>query len=168
MKIFLTGISGTGKTTAVEGLKKRGILAIDLDDISRWHDKASGEPVDFPAEVDEDFMNSHEWMCDMNRLKSFLDKVGNSPVVVSGMLSERQDLASLFDKILLLTCDPEIFVNRLNSRDNNEFGKEKGVQDSIIRFHEKYRNKLKKLGAVEIDASKTKEEVLEEIINQLS
>lgn len=44
MKILITGVAGTGKTTALAELQKRGYLVIDLDatGLCRWRNKETG------------------------------------------------------------------------------------------------------------------------------
>jgi predicted ATPase len=45
MKIRITGISGTGKTTTLAELQKHGYVVIDLDatGMCRWKNKETGE-----------------------------------------------------------------------------------------------------------------------------
>ena len=70
--------------------------------------------------------------------------VGKDLIFVLGVISNQEDLAGLFDKTLLLQCEPEVFIERLNTRTNNDFGKYKDVQDHMLTWYKDFENRQRR------------------------
>lgn len=164
-KIYITGMSGTGKTTLAKELSKRGIHAISIDEVDGlcvWKNKKSGEVVEYEAKLNEEFINTHDWICDIEYLKRLIEK-GKDTVVVFGDASNREEYLNLFDKILLLQCKPETFIKRVEQRKNNVFGKEPSAQRVILGWYKKFESDLLEKGAIPIDV----EPPIETVVNNL-
>src|SRR3989344_8897360 len=119
-KIYITGISGTGKTTVYEQLKKKGFHAISLDetnDLCCWVNKDTKKKVESEVELNSDFTSKHDWVCDTEYLKKLLAHDADL-VYVLGLASNQDSFLDIFDKILLLQCKPETFLHRLAHRTN--------------------------------------------------
>ncbi len=167
-KIYVTGISGTGKTTVCEELKKRGYYAISIDEtdgLCSWVNRETKEKVTVDVELNRAFTSKHKWICDIDYLKDLMS-VDKDLIFVLGVISNQEDLFGLFDKTLLLQCEPEVFLKRLNTRTNNDFGKHKDVQDHMLTWYKDFENKSLKGGAVSIDVNKPINEVVDEVIKQ--
>ncbi len=167
-KVFITGISGTGKTTIARELNSRGIYSISVDEVEglcHWENKSTKIKVDYDTELNKEFIEAHEWMCDIDFLKRLLQE--KPDVVVLGSTENQNEFLNLFDKILLLQCSPETFIKRLVGRTDNDFGKDKGAQELILSWYKEFESKLLKKGAVSIDVEKPLEEVVESIIKEI-
>ncbi|HYC34172.1 MAG TPA: AAA family ATPase [Candidatus Paceibacterota bacterium] len=165
-KIYITGISGTGKTTIHGELQKRGFHTISLDetdDLCCWIDKETKEKVQRKVELNREFTDKHNWVCDTEYLKKLLDKEADL-VFVLGVASNQNEFLNIFDKVLLLQCKPETFLHRLTHRTNNEFGKDKSVQDRIMEWYEEFENKLLNKGAIPINTDRSIDEIVTEVV----
>jgi broad-specificity NMP kinase len=165
-KIYITGITGTGKTTVYEELKKRGFHAISLeetDDLCCWVNKVTKENVEREVELNRDFTSKHDWICDTEYLKKLLDKKADM-VFVLGVASNQDEFLDIFDKVMVLQCKPETFLHRITHRTNNEFGKDKSLQETILGWYEKFEDKMLKKGAISINTDRPVNEVVEDVI----
>src|SRR3989344_7767959 len=117
-KIYITGISGVGKSTLGIELNKRGIISFDLDAIKglcHWQHKSTKERAHYYTGIGKDWLDAHDYICDQKKLEALLsEQKGN--VAVLGLASNQDDFLSLFDKLFLLHCKKEVFLHRLNTR----------------------------------------------------
>lgn len=167
MKVFITGISGTGKTSIAEELNKEGIKAIDMDmhDLCFWVNKNTGEKVNYEANLDSEFINSHAWICDMEKLKNMLNT--GDTIVMLGHPENDTEIIPFFDKLILLQCRPEIFIRRILNRTDNDFGKDETAQKYLLDTYEKFENDMLKNGAISINAENSLEQVVSEIMSEI-
>lgn len=167
-KIFITGVSGTGKTTVAEELEKRGIHAISIDEagVCSWIDKQTGQKVDHEVTTDDEFIRNHDWICNVPQLIELMER-GDGVAVVLGSASNQKDLLHLFDKILLLQCPPEVFIKRIENRTNNDFGKDKTAQEFILGWYQSFEKEMLDAGAISIDATHPLEKVVEQALEEI-
>lgn len=166
-KVFITGISGTGKTAIAEALKKRGINAIDMDmyDLCCWMNKLDGKRVDYEAKLDKTFIDSHIWVCDIELLKKMLDT--EDVVVMLGHPENTEEILPLFDKFILLQCKPETFLKRILERKDNDFGKDETAQQHLLDTYEKFEKEMLNKGAISINVDILLDEVVNNIVSEI-
>ncbi len=169
-KIYITGVSGTGKTTIAKELEKRGFYTISIDEVENlcfWVHQATGEKHGGKnTELTLEFVDAHDWICDIEYLNKLLNK--NVDVIfVLGMAGNQDEFLNMFDKILLLQCSPETFCKRIENRTDNDFGKDKKIQQQILDRYEAYAEKMLSKGAISIDTEKPIDEVVNEVIKQV-
>ncbi len=168
-KIYITGVSGTGKTTIAKELEKRGFYTISIDEVPNlcsWVHQATGEKHRGKnTELTFEFVDMHDWICDTEYLNKLLDKDVDTAFVL-GMAGNQDNFLHIFDKILLLQCSPETFCKRIEQRTDNDFGKDKKIQQQILDRYEAYAEKMLARGAVAIDTEKPINEVVDEVIKQ--
>jgi len=104
--ILITGMSGVGKSSALETLRNRGYHCIEMDDPG-W------------SFMDED--GHQHWIID--RLSAALDTSNNGPVFVAGCAEEQSQLHDKFCAVILLSAPLEVMKERISNRDNNSYGK---------------------------------------------
>jgi broad-specificity NMP kinase len=169
MKIYITGVSGTGKSTISKELKKRGIVSFDIDSISglcHWRNKETGKRAQYKPGIGKVWINAHGWVCDLERLKNFLKKHKENIVVV-GITANQSDYLSLFDKVFLLHCSEKTLADRLKNRKSNEFGKDIVERKQVLNWYKDFQEKTIKQGAMPIDTEGDILDVVDKIISKI-
>lgn len=106
MRLALTGVPGTGKTTLAHALVSRGVGVVDLNAFARARgllrekDAARGS-----------------YLVDTRKLAKLVDRAldtldDDAPVVLEGHFAHDMDV----DAIVLLRCDPLVLYERLKAR----------------------------------------------------
>lgn len=169
MKILITGISGTGKSTISNELKKRGFAAVDFSDIPDlryWRTKATKEKVTYSPVRDETWFDLHERICDIERLRQILGQYED--VIISGLATGNMDeVVPLFDRVVLLQCNPETFVHRMKTREH-PYGKTEAERNRMLEFQQTFEQKLLSLGAIPVSTEGTITDSVEAVIAHIS
>jgi len=105
------------------------------------------------------------WVCDQQRLeKLIIDKKG---VVVLGITENQNNFIPLFNTLILLQCKPEVFIERINNRKDNDFGKDKTVQDFLLHTYKQFESSMLEKGAISINTDCPLNEVVGAIIIEM-
>lgn len=170
-KVFITGVSGTGKTTLAEELKNRGIRVIDVDHIPglcSWVNNETGDEVAIAniANIDNKFIDEHDYVCNIEKLESMMNESSNL-VMVFGSVGDNSKLLPLFDKVFLLRCAPKVITERLKTRTTNNFGKDTAVQERMLDWRTVFDKLMLDAGAVPIDTEQPLEKVAEQVVEAI-
>lgn len=173
MKIYITGIPGTGKSALVKELKKRGIFAFDIDEVEglcSWVNKETGGKV-FDYTPTRAWLAAHEWVCDSEKLKEFLAK-GGELVVSAGVAGNQNTYLDLFDKVFLLQSPKDVLMQRLKTRHissgENSFGKFEEERDYVLSNFQQFEQDLVSRGALLVDSNKDISEVATTVLHEVN
>jgi len=83
----------------------------------------TGEKTDYQFGIGGGLVREHDYYRDFKKLEQLMGD--NKKVAVFGNSSNQNDFTAIFDNFFLLQCNAETLKKRLNTRTNNEFGKEK-------------------------------------------
>ena len=141
-------MSGTGKSTALAELARRGFEVVDTDEPgwTEWCDEDGG----------------YIW-----RDKAMADLLARDREVtlyVSGTVSNQGQFYSQFDAVILLSAPAEVMLDRIQSRATNDYGKTAGERDLILRHLADVEPRLRATCTHEIDATQPIENVVMELI----
>jgi dephospho-CoA kinase len=135
--VLVTGMSGTGKSTALAALRARGFEAVDTDEPgwTEWSDEAGG----------------HVWR--EKRVAELLDRPRSVPLYVSGAVSNQGRLYPRFDAVVLLSAPAEVLLERIAARTTNDFGKRPAERELILRDLAEVEPLLRATCTHELDAT---------------
>jgi uridine kinase len=105
VRVLITGMSGTGKSTLVAELRRRGALAYDVDDDGLSEPRAGGR-----------------WGWRRDLVARLLDEHRDGDLFLAGCSEEQAEFG--FDLKVLLTADAELITARLASRTGNSWGRD--------------------------------------------
>lgn len=168
MKVLITGIAGTGKSTIIEALNKKGVDAVDLHDVPDlffWQDKETKTKVKYTSVHLRNWFNTVDRLCNIKKLKEIIDQYDN--IVMAGTTSggNEKEFFSLFDKIILLQCNPETLVHRMKTRVNKSgYGKTKAEQEDNVEWQKEFDPLLISRGAIPINTEGDLDKVVDSII----
>ncbi len=158
VRTLITGMSGTGKSTAIAALTASDHKAIDLD-IDGWSEWV-------PAEGDPTGGNpGYDWLWNECNLTTLLANCPDEPLFVSGCAPNMGKFTPRFDHIVLLSAPIDVILNRVASRTNNDYGKCGNEAAQIVANLKEFEPRLRAIATCEIDTSLPLEEVLLRILN---
>ena len=149
---MVTGMSGTGKSTALAELGRRGFRVVDTDSPawSEWI-PAAGCAVD-------------EWLWREDRIAQLLTSEDEHTLYVSGCMSNQGKFYDQFDAIVLLSAPVEVILDRIENRTTNDYGKGPGERNRILSHIGSVEPLLRATCTHEIDASRPLADVVDALI----
>jgi len=155
---LIEGVSGTGKTSVCQELRRRGFHAINGDtDLAYQGDPETGEPTnDVPSHW------HHIWHVD--RVRTLVADQGERFTFFCGGSRNSSTFQDLFDGVFVLEIDLNTLNRRLDQRPEGEFGARQPERDLIVRLHRTKEDTPK--NGIPIDATAPLAHVVDEILRQ--
>ena len=170
MKILITGIAGSGKSTIAKELIKLGRQAVDLDNsgLCSWVNKKTDEVTEYVEGAGKDWIENHRWQVIVPKLVNLLATYSDgTDIFITGKVARIQlaEMARIFDKIILLKPHSTIVDDRLANRVSNRsnFAKTKEERKVIIDNRYDFENECLRVGSIELDNHGTIEEIIKKI-----
>lgn len=173
MKIYyVTGISGSGKSTVQKELANRGYTSFDSDDhgITTWVDRNTGQIVpsnEIPAGPDDKFLQRYQWQMSKYRIEQLASQSGDGLMFICGNASNSHELWSTFTKVFLLIIDEKTLIERIGSRTGNHYGKNPKDLEDILKWHKPSEAGSLRMGAVPIDATEPVQSISDKILSYI-
>ena len=127
-RVLVTGMSGAGKSTILDELRRRGLVAVDTD-YDGWE------------------MPNGTW--DEPRMDRLLAR--HQDIVVSGTVENQVSFYDRFEHIVLLSAPLKVLMQRLKDRVNNPYGKSSAERTEIERYVETVEPLLRRGATAELD-----------------
>jgi shikimate kinase len=150
-RVLVAGMSGTGKSTVLVELAKRGHRVVDTD-YGGW-----SEEVPLPDG------SGLEQLWSEDRMSALLAEDVAGTLMVSGCVSNQEKFYDRFDAVVLLSVPVEVLLERIASRDTNPFGKDPAERERILRDLETVEPLLRATSTAEIDATRPLHEVVDAV-----
>ncbi len=128
VRILVTGMSGTGKSTVLRELRRRGHLTVDTD-YDAWE------------------LPNGCW--DEARMDVLLAQYAD--VIVSGTVENQGHFYDRFEHVVLLSAPAEVMLDRVRRRINNPYGKTADQQDEILQYLRTVEPLLRRGATLELD-----------------
>ena len=152
-KVLVTGMSGTGKSSALAELERRGYRAVDTDDPgwTEWIPAAEG-------------YGGGEWLWVEERMTELLDLDDRRTLFVQGCVRNQVKFYERFDAVVLLSAPAQVILERIASRTTNDYGKAPAQRDLILHHLETVEPLLRAGCTHELDASRPLSEIVADLI----
>jgi len=145
-RILVTGMSGTGKSSALAELADRGFRTVDTDE---------------PGWTVEDADGGQWW--EEERIAELLAEDGPT-LYVSGTVSNQIRFYDRFDAVVLLSAPADVLLGRIVSRTTNDYGKSLAERELILAHVREVEPLLRATCTHEIDASRPLADVVERLV----
>lgn len=171
--IYITGPSGSGKSSVTTELIGRGFEAYDADkELCSWYDNETGQKVAYPRDAASrpaDWQRHHSFLMSEEMVKELKEKSDKQIIFICGMAPNDLELAPrFFDRVILLQISEAAMVNRVTARKNNKYGQSPDQLAVIRQWYEPTIQKYRNFGAVVIDAEQPIPQVISDILFLLS
>jgi broad-specificity NMP kinase len=148
-RVLVTGMSGTGKSSALAELGKRGFQVVETDEApwSAWSEAEGG----------------YVWREDL--IEELLAREDEGATLyVSGTVSNQGRFYPRFDAVVLLSAPVELLLRRIETRTTNGYGKEPEERALILRDLAEVEPLLRATCTHEIDAAQSIGEVVSQLV----
>jgi dephospho-CoA kinase len=149
-RILVTGMSGTGKSTALQILGQRGhrVVDTDTDQWSHWVSLPDGSP---------------DWIWREEAIAWLLASHKHGHLFVAGCKTNQGKFYRQFDHIALLSAPAEVLLARISARDNNPYGKRPEERALVLQYLAEVEPRLRATATIEIDASAPISQVVQQL-----
>jgi dephospho-CoA kinase len=134
--VFVTGMSGTGKSSALRELGRRGHRVVDTDS-TEWSEWV-------PA--------ADEWRWREDRIARLLADPGPGTLFVCGCQSNQGRFYDRFAAVVLLSAPEEVMLARIAARTTNDYGRAPHERERILADLRDIEPRLRTTCTHEIDA----------------
>lgn len=165
--VIITGCSGAGKSTIAAVLARRGLAAIDADNdplLARTVD-AAGNVAEEPEAPDLAWLSRHSWAWDPARLDTLIRDAAPQTLYVCGGAANELELADRFTQMFLLEIDEPTMLARIDTREDNDWGRIGDTREHLRRQLPELQNRLRAFGVIPIDATQPLGQVADAILS---
>jgi dephospho-CoA kinase len=145
-RVLLTGMSGTGKSTVLAEVARRGIAVVDADSDawSRWQRLPDG---------------SIDWVWDRAAMDGLLESYATGALVVAGCSPNQGGFYDRFAQVVLLSAPADVMLARIATRTDNAFGKSEEERAKVLADLAEVEPMLRATATLELDATRSVPEI---------
>ena len=147
-RILVTGMSGTGKSTALAELAKRGFQVVETD-VGPWSEWSEAD-------------GGYVWREDL--IEELLSRDDGATLYVSGTVSNQGRFYPRFDAVVLLSAPVDVLLRRIETRTTNRYGKAAEERALILRDIAEVEPLLRATCTHEIDAAQPLGDVVSQLV----
>ncbi|MEO8273447.1 MAG: AAA family ATPase [Chloroflexota bacterium] len=155
-RVLVTGISGTGKSSVLAELGRRGYRVVDTDDPGWREYRAYGTP------IDELHRGEFHWV--EEPMASLLDSDDGRTLFVGGGARNQSQFYDRFDAVVLLSAPAHVMLDRVARRRSNSYGKTPLERAEILADLTEIEPLLRKGCTHELDASRPLDDVAADLV----
>ena len=145
-RVLITGMSGTGKSSALAELGRLGFRVVDTD-YDGWKELRG----------DDGFWREE-------RMAELLARDDGPTLYVSGCVPNQGLFYDRFDAVVLLTAPPDVILQRIATRTTNAYGTGAGERERILADLDEVDPLLRATCTHEVDATKPLADIVDALI----
>ncbi len=154
-RVLVTGMSGTGKSSALAELGRRGYRVVDTDDPG-WREYREYVP---PTKL-----HRGEWLWVEERITGLLKSDDGRVLFVQGCVRNQSKFYDRFNAVVLLSAPADVILERVARRTTNNYGKTPLERAMILDDLASVEPLLREGCTHELDASRPLDEVVADLI----
>jgi dephospho-CoA kinase len=154
-RILITGMSGTGKSSVLAELGRRGYRVVDSDDPGWREYREYPEPSE---------LHRGEWLWVEEKIADLLDSDDGRSLFVQACVRNQSKFYDRFDAVVLLSAPADVILDRVARRTTNNYGKNPVERAMILDDLANVEPLLRAGCTHELDASRPLDEVVAELI----
>ena len=155
-RVLVTGMAGTGKSSALAELGRRGYRVVDTDQ-PRWREyRRYVEPIDE--------LHRGEFLWVEDKITLLLDSDDGRLLFVAGGVRNQSKFYDRFDAVVLLTAPAEVILDRVARRTTNDYGKSARDRAEIVVDLAEIEPLLRQGCTHELDASRPLADTVADLI----
>ena len=152
----MTGMAGTGKTSALAELARRGYRVVDTDQPGWREYRRYVEPLDE--------LHRGEYLWVEERVARLLDSDEHRFLFVAGGVRNQSKFYDRFDAVVLLSAPAKVLLDRVARRTANEYGKTPSERAEILVDLAEVEPLLRRECTHELDASRPLADTVADLI----
>jgi dephospho-CoA kinase len=149
-------MSGTGKSSALAELGRRGYRVVDTDEPG-WR-----EYREYVGSSDD--VHRGEWLWAEEKMTGLLDSDDGRSLFVQGCVRNQSKFYDRFDAVVLLTAPVDVILDRIVRRTTNSYGKIPVERAMILDDLARVEPLLRRSCTHELDASRRLDEVVADLV----
>ena len=167
--VYVTGISGAGKSAVCGELRRRGYEAHDTDEEENavWVNRETGEVTAVAGAEQRSrpgWLNDQEWRVVPSKVDALAGRADGRLVFLCGSAANDREVWHLFARVIYLAIDEPTLRDRLASRTSNDFGRQPTELEAILSWHKVAEDDYLRLGATAVDATLPLQEVVDKVL----
>lgn len=159
---FISGVPGTGKTTLMHELRRRGEEAHDTDIECIRRSRTTGEALTHEQGKAE----GYDWIYPTEKLQELKAQALTKNVFLLGSIDNFDEVNEAADEYIWMTVPLNTLVERLDSREKT-YGKSDSERQSIIELHKKMEI-MEHAKVFKLDATKPVEVIADELLSHIA
>src|SRR6186997_2666673 len=155
-RVLVTGMSGTGKSSVLAELGRRGYRVVDTDDPGWREYREYAKP--------SNDVHRGEWLWVEDRMAELLASDDGRSLFVQGCVRNQSRFYDRFDAVVLLSAPADVILDRITRRKTNDYGKAPVERAMILDDLARVEPLLRASCTHELDASRPLVEVVADLI----
>lgn len=139
-RILITGMSGTGKSTVLAELLRRGYEAVETER-SEW------------STLVRDDDGSEDWLLRVDAVVGLLGRPRERALFLAATTSNQGAIYPLLDEVVLLSAPADVILERVARRTSNPYGRTAEQRALILEHLATVEPLLRASATIEIDAT---------------
>jgi dephospho-CoA kinase len=161
---LIEGVSGAGKSSVSQELRRRGYTAINGDrELAYQGDPTTGEIAEFFGS-DAETRHGHQ-IWNVDKVRRLAANQDDEATFFCGGSRNLKQFMDVFDEIFVLDIDEATLIERLDTRPDDDWGKRKNERELILRLHATKEDVPST--AIVLDATQPLVRVVDEILNHV-